>query len=70
MGRVKEMCMDMEDKYVDLSLDNVNDCEHIEEYFKKVSAHSHFVDWRDDWQEWQPEILTDNCNNNWSKYNP
>jgi len=30
MGRVKSMCMDMEDKYVDLSLDNVNDCEHIE----------------------------------------
>mgnify|MGYP003138252266 CR=1 FL=1 len=35
MGRVKADCMDMEDKYVDLSIDNVSDCEHIEEYLKK-----------------------------------
>ena len=34
MEELKDMCMDMEDKYVDLSIDNVNDCEHIEEYFK------------------------------------
>ena len=32
MGRVKDMCMDMEDKYVDLSLSLVDSCEHIEEY--------------------------------------
>lgn len=70
MGKVKSMCMDMEDKYVDLSIDNVSDCHHIEEYIKKMSAHSHLIDWRDDWKEWSHEILTENWNEYWSKYNP
>ena len=70
MGRVKDMCMDMEEKYYSLAIDNVSDCHHIEEYIKKMSAHSHLIDWRDDWKEWSHEILTENWNEYWSKYNP
>ena len=70
MGRVKDMCMDMEDNYVDLSLSLVDGCEHIEEYTKIMSNYSYLIDWRDDWQEWSHEILTDNWNEYWSKYNP
>ncbi len=70
MGRVKDMCMDMEDKYVDLSLSLVDGCEHIEEYIKTMLNYSHLIDWRDDWKEWSHEILTENWNEYWSKYNP
>ena len=70
MGRVKADCMDMEDKYVGLSIDNVSDCHHIEEYLKKMSNYSYIIDWREDWEEWSHEILTENWNEYWSKYNP
>lgn len=70
MGRVKNMCMDMEEKYHALAIDNVSDCEHIEEYLKKMSAYSHLIDWKHDWQKESNEILTENWNEYWSKYNP
>jgi hypothetical protein len=70
VGRVKDMCMDMEDKYVDLSLSLVDSCEHIEEYIKTMLNYSYLIDWKDDWKEWSHEILTENWNEYWSKYNP
>ena len=69
MGRVKSMCMDMEDKYVDLSLSLEDGCEHIEEYLKRMNEHSELIDWKDDWQEDSHQILTDYWNEYWSKYN-
>ena len=70
MGRVKQMCMDMEDKYVDLSIDNVSNCHHIEEYLKKMEQYSDLIDWKYNWQKESHEILTENWNEYWSKYNP
>ena len=69
MGRVKDMCIEMEEQYIDLSIDNVSDCEHIEEYLKRMNEHSELIDWKDDWQEDSHQILTDYWNEYWSKYN-
>ena len=70
MGRVKADCMDMEEKWHDIATDTVSDCEHIEEYIEKMSAHSDLIDWKYNWEEWSHEILTENWNEYWSKYNP
>ena len=50
MGRVKSMCMDMEEKWHGIAIDIINDCEHIEEYLKRMNEHSELIDWKDDWQ--------------------
>ena len=69
MGRVKSMCMDMGDKWHGIAIDIINDCEHIEEYLKRMNEHSELIDWKDDWQEDSHQILTDYWNEYWSKYN-
>jgi hypothetical protein len=69
MGRVKSMCMDMEDKWHGIAIDIIKDCEHIEEYLKRMNGHSELIDWKDDWQEDSHQILTDYWNEYWSKYN-
>ena len=69
MGRVKSMCMDMEDKWHDIAYDTVSDCEHIQEYLNKMKQYSDLIDWKYDWQKESHEILTDYWNEYWSKYN-
>ena len=70
VGRVKADCMDMEEKWHDIATDTVSDCEHIEEYLKKMDQHSELIDWKEGWQKESHEILTENWSEYWSKYNP
>ena len=42
VGRVKADCMDMEEKWNGIAIDTVSDCEHIEEYLKKMERKSIF----------------------------
>ena len=69
MGRVKDMCMDMEEKWHGIAIDIIKDCEHIEEYLKRMNGHSELIDWKDDWQGETHEILTYYCNDYYEKYN-
>ena len=70
MGRVKADCMDMEEKWNGIAIDTVSDCEHVEEYLKKMEQYSDLINWKYNWQKESHEILTENWNEYWSKYNP
>ena len=68
MGRVKDMCMDMEERWHGIAIDIINDCEHIEEYRMRMTQHhdlvKHFSNdeineivnsvWNDYWEENRP----------------